>query len=215
VAEVRRRIRATMVPTADADVRRLLRQVEQPVTLFGEREVRSPAAPAARQGRLSFGVLFTAAVAGLPVSLVLLAECPQLPTRSRCPVLHFTPTKHCQHPAGGWHGGLPNSSRGVSALRRSTASSASAVFARLAWPHQAAGSAMHLAVPALCSHLHCPAYCLSCSVPRAEARPVQMERRDRLRKVLAMMDEDDREAVLGAAPPLGPPAPAASADVPA
>jgi hypothetical protein len=28
-----------------------------------------------------------------------------------------------------------------------------------------------------------------------------MERRDRLRKVLAMMDEDDREAVLGAAPP--------------
>jgi len=52
VAEVRRRIRATMVPTADADVRRLLRQVEQPVTLFGEREVRSPAAPAARQGRL-------------------------------------------------------------------------------------------------------------------------------------------------------------------
>jgi hypothetical protein len=57
VAEVRRRIRATMVPTADADVRRLLRQVEQPVTLFGEREVRSPAAPAARQGRLSSEVL--------------------------------------------------------------------------------------------------------------------------------------------------------------
>ncbi len=39
-AEQRRRIRATMAPTADADVRRVLRQIGHPVTLFGEREVR-------------------------------------------------------------------------------------------------------------------------------------------------------------------------------
>ena len=39
IAEQRRRIRATMVPTADADVRRILRQIGHPVTLFGEREV--------------------------------------------------------------------------------------------------------------------------------------------------------------------------------
>ena len=31
-----------MVPTADADVRRILRQIGDPVTLFGEREVISP-----------------------------------------------------------------------------------------------------------------------------------------------------------------------------
>lgn len=37
--ELRRKMKATVVPTNDADVRRLLRQLGEPVTLFGEREV--------------------------------------------------------------------------------------------------------------------------------------------------------------------------------
>ncbi len=37
--EIRRRMRAEVVPTQDGDVRRMLRQLEHPVTLFGEREV--------------------------------------------------------------------------------------------------------------------------------------------------------------------------------
>lgn len=38
--ELRRKMKATVVPTNDADVRRQLRQLREPVTLFGEREVR-------------------------------------------------------------------------------------------------------------------------------------------------------------------------------
>lgn len=38
--EIRRRMRAEVVPTQDGDVRRMLRQLEHPITLFGEREVR-------------------------------------------------------------------------------------------------------------------------------------------------------------------------------
>ena len=40
--DLRRRMRATVVPTGDADVRRLLRQLGEPVTLFGEQQVRAP-----------------------------------------------------------------------------------------------------------------------------------------------------------------------------
>lgn len=38
--ELRRRMRAAVVPTQDAEVRRTLRLLKEPVTLFGEREVR-------------------------------------------------------------------------------------------------------------------------------------------------------------------------------
>ncbi|CAL8460668.1 g198 [Coccomyxa elongata] len=37
--EIRRRMRAEVVPTQDGDVRRMLRQLEHPITLFGEREM--------------------------------------------------------------------------------------------------------------------------------------------------------------------------------
>lgn len=37
--ELRRKMAATVVPTSDADVRRLLRQLGEPITLFGEREM--------------------------------------------------------------------------------------------------------------------------------------------------------------------------------
>ena len=37
--DLRRRMRATVVPTSDAEVRRLLRQLGEPVTLFGEQQV--------------------------------------------------------------------------------------------------------------------------------------------------------------------------------
>lgn len=37
--EERRRLRATVVPTDVAEVKQLLRQLEQPITLFAEREV--------------------------------------------------------------------------------------------------------------------------------------------------------------------------------
>ena len=39
--ELRRKMRATVVPTNDGEVRRMLRQLGEPVTLFGEREVRT------------------------------------------------------------------------------------------------------------------------------------------------------------------------------
>ncbi|KAK9810076.1 hypothetical protein WJX72_004396 [[Myrmecia] bisecta] len=35
----RRRMRETVVPTSDADVRRMLRQMDEPITLFGEKEM--------------------------------------------------------------------------------------------------------------------------------------------------------------------------------
>jgi U4/U6 small nuclear ribonucleoprotein PRP4 len=38
--ELRRKMKATVVPTNDSDVRRMLRQLKEPITLFGEREVR-------------------------------------------------------------------------------------------------------------------------------------------------------------------------------
>ena len=38
--DLRRRMRATVVPTSDGEVRRLLRQLGEPVTLFGEQQVR-------------------------------------------------------------------------------------------------------------------------------------------------------------------------------
>lgn len=37
--EMQRRLKHTVVPTADADVRSMLRQLGEPATLFGEREV--------------------------------------------------------------------------------------------------------------------------------------------------------------------------------
>ena len=37
--ELRRKMKATVVPTNDQEVRRMLRQLGEPVTLFGEREV--------------------------------------------------------------------------------------------------------------------------------------------------------------------------------
>jgi hypothetical protein len=39
--DLRRRMRATVVPTGDGDVRRLLRQLGEPVTLFGEQQART------------------------------------------------------------------------------------------------------------------------------------------------------------------------------
>jgi U4/U6 small nuclear ribonucleoprotein PRP4 len=39
--ELKRKIRSTVVPTDDGKVRTLLRQLAEPVTLFGEREVRA------------------------------------------------------------------------------------------------------------------------------------------------------------------------------
>jgi hypothetical protein len=39
--ELRRKMRSMVVPTDDAAVRALLRQLAEPVTLFGEREVRA------------------------------------------------------------------------------------------------------------------------------------------------------------------------------
>lgn len=42
--ELRRKMKATVVPTADSEVRRMLRQLGEPITLFGEREVRRGAA---------------------------------------------------------------------------------------------------------------------------------------------------------------------------
>lgn len=39
IVEERRRIRETVVPTDDKEVRRMLRALEEPVTRFGEREV--------------------------------------------------------------------------------------------------------------------------------------------------------------------------------
>ncbi len=38
--ELKRKMRSTVVPTDDAKVREQLRQIAEPVTLFGEREVR-------------------------------------------------------------------------------------------------------------------------------------------------------------------------------
>ncbi len=37
--ELRRKMKATVVPTNDQEVRRMLRQLREPITLFGEREV--------------------------------------------------------------------------------------------------------------------------------------------------------------------------------
>jgi hypothetical protein len=38
--ELRRKMKATVVPTNDQEVRRMLRQLQEPITQFGEREVR-------------------------------------------------------------------------------------------------------------------------------------------------------------------------------
>lgn len=38
--ELRRKMKATVVPTNDQEVRRMLRQLQEPMTQFGEREVR-------------------------------------------------------------------------------------------------------------------------------------------------------------------------------
>ena len=40
--ELRRRIRGTVVPTDDSKVRQMLRTLGEPITLFGEKEVRGP-----------------------------------------------------------------------------------------------------------------------------------------------------------------------------
>jgi U4/U6 small nuclear ribonucleoprotein PRP4 len=39
--ELRRKMKATVVPTNDQEVRRMLRQLQEPITQFGEREVRA------------------------------------------------------------------------------------------------------------------------------------------------------------------------------
>lgn len=46
--ELRRKAKATVVPTSDAEVRRMLRQLGEPITLFGEREVGAGVAPGGR-----------------------------------------------------------------------------------------------------------------------------------------------------------------------
>ncbi len=43
--EERRRMRETVVPTDDNEVRRMLRALQEPITRFGEREVRFPTSP--------------------------------------------------------------------------------------------------------------------------------------------------------------------------
>lgn len=43
--ELKRKMRSMVVPTDDVKVRQMLRQLEQPITLFGEREVRGVATP--------------------------------------------------------------------------------------------------------------------------------------------------------------------------
>jgi hypothetical protein len=49
--ELRRKIRATLVPTDDGKVREMLRQLQEPITLFGEREVRwDPCSACGRAG---------------------------------------------------------------------------------------------------------------------------------------------------------------------
>lgn len=48
--ELRRKMKATVVPTADGEVRRMLRQLGEPITLFGEREVRRGGAQGAAHG---------------------------------------------------------------------------------------------------------------------------------------------------------------------
>ena len=40
--ELKRKMKATVVPTDDGKVREMLRQLGEPITLFGEREVRPP-----------------------------------------------------------------------------------------------------------------------------------------------------------------------------
>jgi hypothetical protein len=46
-------MRFTVVPTADPEVRKLLRQLGEPITLFGEKEVTAPECPLASQGMRS------------------------------------------------------------------------------------------------------------------------------------------------------------------
>lgn len=48
--ELQRRMKAVGIPTADADVRATLRVLGEPVTLFGEREVREMARGTASKG---------------------------------------------------------------------------------------------------------------------------------------------------------------------
>lgn len=51
--DLRRRMRATVVPTSDAEVRRLLRQLGEPVTFFGEQQASAcPQSAAPALGRL-------------------------------------------------------------------------------------------------------------------------------------------------------------------
>lgn len=40
--ELKRKMKSLVVPAIDADVRKLLRQLGEPITLFGERQVRAP-----------------------------------------------------------------------------------------------------------------------------------------------------------------------------
>ena len=51
--EIRRRMRAELVPTQDGDVRKMLRQLEHPITLFGEREVWIAFSAAASESQIS------------------------------------------------------------------------------------------------------------------------------------------------------------------
>ncbi|PNW71641.1 hypothetical protein CHLRE_16g662852v5 [Chlamydomonas reinhardtii] len=48
--ELRRKIRQVVVPTDDGKVRQLLRQLAEPVTLFGEREVSRSSGGGRRRG---------------------------------------------------------------------------------------------------------------------------------------------------------------------
>lgn len=78
--EERRRLRATVVPTDVGEVKALLRQLGQPITLFGEREVwaeeseYSAEAPSVTHGHNSGSILLLAALA-IGVCRILCRTC--------------------------------------------------------------------------------------------------------------------------------------------
>lgn len=51
--ELRRKMKATVVPTNDQEVRRMLRQLREPITLFGEREVSEGCGPGHAPGHMA------------------------------------------------------------------------------------------------------------------------------------------------------------------
>lgn len=115
--ELRRKMKATVVPTNDGEVRRMLRQLGEPVTLFGEREVRGDVTGRCCGPRLCVdgeavarhvcGLLCSArpqegrAPAGVPHAM------PALPTPGACVRCSPWPADGAARPpetAGGTHG---------------------------------------------------------------------------------------------------------------